>query len=187
MKNVSMSRRRFLTASGVAGAGLLVSGCDALDAITQRGGHMRGILESAEWLNYRAQRLLVGDSLAQEFTEADIRQPMRPNGVTHPQDADYLDLQAAGFESYRLAVEGLVERPLSLSLGDVRAMPARTQITRHDCVEGWSCIANGRVFRSPPSSTGRECGTKLASLYFTASTRSSATSPARSSIMNRST
>lgn len=48
MKNVSMSRRRFLTASGVAGAGLLVSGCDALDAITQRGGHMRGILESAE-------------------------------------------------------------------------------------------------------------------------------------------
>ncbi|MDF1599162.1 molybdopterin-dependent oxidoreductase [Mesorhizobium sp. YIM 152430] len=141
MKNVSMSRRRFLTASGVAGAGLLVSGCDALDAITQRGGHMRGILESAEWLTYRAQRLLVGESLAQEFTEADIRQPMRPNGVTHPQDADYLDLQAAGFESYRLAVEGLVERPLSLSLGDVRAMPARTQITRHDCVEGWSCIA----------------------------------------------
>jgi DMSO/TMAO reductase YedYZ molybdopterin-dependent catalytic subunit len=34
-----------------------------------------------------------------------------------------------------------VERPLSLSLSDLMAMPPRTQITRHDCVEGWSCIA----------------------------------------------
>jgi DMSO/TMAO reductase YedYZ molybdopterin-dependent catalytic subunit len=27
-----------------------------------------------------------------------------------------------------------------LSLSDLRSMPSRTQITRHDCVEGWSCI-----------------------------------------------
>ncbi len=45
-----------------------------------------------------------------------------------------------GFDTYKLVVDGLVERPLSLSLKDLRAMPSRTQITRHDCVEGWSCI-----------------------------------------------
>jgi DMSO/TMAO reductase YedYZ molybdopterin-dependent catalytic subunit len=37
-------------------------------------------------------------------------------------------------------VGGLVESPLRLSLADLRAMPSRTQITRHDCVEGWSAI-----------------------------------------------
>ena len=37
-------------------------------------------------------------------------------------------------------VGGLVEGPTELSLADLRAFPARTQITRHDCVEGWSCI-----------------------------------------------
>jgi len=37
-------------------------------------------------------------------------------------------------------VGGLVATPLSLGLEQLRAMPSRTQITRHDCVEGWSCI-----------------------------------------------
>ena len=25
-------------------------------------------------------------------------------------------------------------------MAEIRALPSRTQITRHDCVEGWSCI-----------------------------------------------
>jgi DMSO/TMAO reductase YedYZ molybdopterin-dependent catalytic subunit len=45
-----------------------------------------------------------------------------------------------GFADYRLEVGGLVARPLELSLAQLRALPSRTQITRHDCVEGWSCI-----------------------------------------------
>lgn len=141
MKALIMNRRHFLTSAGVAGAGLVLSSCDAFDAATERGSRMRAILESAEKLTFRTQRLLVGDSLAQEFTEADIRQPMRPNGVVRPQDPDYLQLQSSGFNSYRLIVDGLVKQPLSLSLDQLQAMTARTQITRHDCVEGWSCIA----------------------------------------------
>ncbi|RAI33957.1 molybdopterin-dependent oxidoreductase, partial [Rhodoplanes roseus] len=50
-------------------------------------------------------------------------------------------MAANGFADWRLSVTGLVERPQSLSLDELRTMPARTQITRHDCVEGWSCIA----------------------------------------------
>ena len=45
-----------------------------------------------------------------------------------------------GFKDYRLSVGGLVERPMTFSLADLRKLPSRTQITRHDCVEGWSAI-----------------------------------------------
>jgi DMSO/TMAO reductase YedYZ molybdopterin-dependent catalytic subunit len=71
---------------------------------------------------------------------------MRPNGVTTPADEDYQALQANDLADWRLQVTGLVETPLSLSLGELQSMPARTQITRHDCVEGWSCIAADRGY-----------------------------------------
>jgi DMSO/TMAO reductase YedYZ molybdopterin-dependent catalytic subunit len=57
-----------------------------------------------------------------------------------PRSAQYQALAMGGFAGYRLEVGGLVERPASLSLADLRALPNRTQITRHDCVEGWSAI-----------------------------------------------
>ena len=137
-----LTRRRFLTTTAVGASGMALSGCDAFDFLAQRDNPTRNFIERAESLTYRVQRLLLGrETLAQEFTEADIRQPMRPNGVTRPSDPTYQSLASNAFADYRLEIGGLVERPLSLSLEELRAMPARTQITRHDCVEGWSCIA----------------------------------------------
>ena len=78
--------------------------------------------------------------LAREFTTADISRQFRANGSTGVDDPDYIRLAQGGFADWRLTIDGLVERPLSLSLEELRALPARTQITRHDCVEGWSCI-----------------------------------------------
>lgn len=141
MAKMDFSRRGFLTAGAVSASGLALSGCDALDGFLRGGSRVRDVLASAESLTYRVQRMLVGDALAQEFDEADIRQPQRPNGSTSPQDEEYLALARQGFQNYRLPVTGLVDRPLSLSLENIRAMASRTQITRHDCVEGWSCIA----------------------------------------------
>ncbi|MBL0934894.1 MAG: molybdopterin-dependent oxidoreductase [Rhizobiaceae bacterium] len=139
---MKLSRRGFLTGSAVGLSGVALSGCDALDFVADRDGKVRGILEGANSLTYRVQRLLMSpDRLAPEFTQADIRQPMRPNGVTSPQDEHYLSLVSGGFSAYRLEVTGLVDNPLSLDLETIRAIPSRTQITRHDCVEGWSCIA----------------------------------------------
>ncbi len=87
------------------------------------------------------QRLFVTEqALAREFAQADISAYFRANGNIQVNDPAYRVLADAGFADYRLTIGGLVERPLSLSLADLRAMPARTQITRHDCVEGWSCI-----------------------------------------------
>ena len=136
--NKSMITRRnlFLTA---AAAGL--SGCTWADGLTSTDSAMRAFFEGAEHLTMTAQRLLLGDALAPEFAQADIRQSQHPNGSVAVDSADYLALQAGGFAGYSLQVAGLVETPLSIPYADLTAMPARTQITRHDCVEGWSCIA----------------------------------------------
>lgn len=129
--------RRKLLGMGVAGAGgLLLSGCDRLNqSETVRQG-----LAGAEGLTMRAQRLLVGDALAREFTEAEMSPDFRVNGSSRVKDSQYRRLLASQFAGWALQVGGLVHRPLALGLDALKAMPQRTQITRHDCVEGWSAI-----------------------------------------------
>jgi DMSO/TMAO reductase YedYZ molybdopterin-dependent catalytic subunit len=142
MKKFQLSRRKFLTSAALGASGFVLSGCDAFDGVSNPDSSVRKFLGGANDLTYRAQRLLIGrDALAQEFSESDIRQPQRPNGVTAPDDATYKGLLSSDFADWRLEVTGLVEKPLSLSREQLMNMPARTQITRHDCVEGWSCIA----------------------------------------------
>ena len=132
-----MNRRNLL----LGAAALSLSGCKLLDGVSKGDSSLRALFSSVEGLTMGAQRLLAGDALAPEFSEADIRQGQRPNGSTDPTGAEYLGLKAGGFREYRLQVNGLVEVPLSLSYAEITALPSRTQITRHDCVEGWSCIA----------------------------------------------
>lgn len=132
-----IDRRRVL-ALGAASLGTLpLAGCD----LFSENQGVRDILDREEFLTLRAQRALMsGNSLAQEFPETDISPHFRANGSTDPDDPAYRQHAANDFRDWRLDVTGLVEHPLQLSLDDLRAMPARTQITRHDCVEGWSCI-----------------------------------------------
>lgn len=142
MPKFELTRRTFLSSATVAASGLLLSGCDAFDGLSDPENRVRHVLEGANDLTYRVQRLLGGShTLAQEFSESDILQPQRPNGVTAPDDDFYKGLRSGHFVDWRLELSGLVERPLSLSRDQLIAMPSRTQITRHDCVEGWSCIA----------------------------------------------
>ncbi len=87
------------------------------------------------------QRLLLGrHALAPEYSESQLSKTFRANGTTNPDTDEYNRLAQANFADWRLIVDGLVDKPLQLSLQDLRQMPSRTQITRHDCVEGWSCI-----------------------------------------------
>jgi len=133
-----MNRRRSFLIRGLSGLGtLFLAGCDRLSHTAW----FPPILESAESLTYRAQRLVTSRrSMAREYTEADLSPRFRSNGTAFPQDEEYLALAQGGFADWRLRVGGLVEHPLALSLDELRAMPSRTQITRHDCVEGWSAI-----------------------------------------------
>ena len=80
-------------------------------------------------------------------SEADISRDFRANGSTDPDDPTYIAHAKNGFVDWKLVVGGLVEKPLELSLAELRAMPSRTQITRHDCVEGWSCIGKWKGLR----------------------------------------
>ena len=83
----------------------------------------------------------------QEFGEADLSPGFRSNGTSMPANPQYLKLASGDFADYRLAVDGLVEKPASLSLAELHALPSRTQITRHDCVEGRRCPAAHRKER----------------------------------------
>jgi DMSO/TMAO reductase YedYZ molybdopterin-dependent catalytic subunit len=132
-----LHRRKLLTAgAGLMGTALL-GGCDRF-AGTDTG---RRTLQVGEDANLYVQRLLMGPAtLAREFPAAMISPWFKPNGTIDPPDRAYRALAAKAFADFKLTVDGLVETPLSLSLADLRALPSRTQITRHDCVEGWSCI-----------------------------------------------
>lgn len=129
-----MIARRNLLAGG---AGLLLAGCDRVVQIPAA----RKILFAGEDMQRGLQRALMDrGALAPEF-RPDQRSPIfRANGTYDPGSPEYRALAANRFADWRLAVGGLVERPLTLSLADLRALPNRSQITRHDCVEGWSAI-----------------------------------------------
>jgi DMSO/TMAO reductase YedYZ molybdopterin-dependent catalytic subunit len=132
-----LHRRGWLKGAGASLGGLWLAACDRLNANPA----VTGVLQSAEGLTRRAQRLVTDrKALAREFTPADISPDFRANGSVNPSDPDYVAHVAAGFADWRLVVDGLVERPLSLTLAELRGLPARSQITRHDCVEGWSSI-----------------------------------------------
>jgi DMSO/TMAO reductase YedYZ molybdopterin-dependent catalytic subunit len=129
--------RRLIAGGGLALAGLSLSGCDRLS----RAPAFQDFIGHAEGLTQASQRLLLsGQPLAREFQPKDLSRVFKANGSTRPQTPEYLAAEADGFASWRLMIGGLVSRPYSLSLAQLRALPARTQITRHDCVEGWSAI-----------------------------------------------
>lgn len=144
MSRLILNRRRLLGLGAATGASLALSGCNQFDFLGQRDHPVRNFLERANELTYAAQRALVPQqALAREFSESEIRQGMKPNGTTDPRTnvPQYQQLFETGFADYRLRVTGLVESERSYALDELRNMPSRTQITRHDCVEGWSCIA----------------------------------------------
>ena len=145
MSEDSMLNRRSFMARLLAAAGVVaLGGCEKLSE-TNWFPQVLGLGEKA---TYKAQRLIVPrKAMAQEFSEADLSPQFRSNGTAMPNNPAYTTLAADGFQNYRLQVGGLVERPLSFSLADLRTLPSRTQITRHDCVEGWSVIGKWKGTR----------------------------------------
>ena len=158
----AINRRSFVTRGLAAAAGVsLLGGCDG--GVSDQ-PWVKRILDSAEQLTRIAQRALVpADALAREFDETEISPVFRANGSTSVADPAYLKLAENRFADYRLHLAGLVERPLQLTLADLRAMPSRTQITRHDCVEGWSCI--GKWTGVPLRSLLERAGLKPSAKY----------------------
>ena len=138
----NFSRRKLITTglavtAGASGLGLAARLADQYGLIPPDGG---GIYGPGQTLTYAAQRLLTRNSLAREFPRSLISNPPLANGRP-PQDEDFKRHQATGFADWRLAVDGMVARPASFSLGELRTCPSRSQITHLACEEGWSFIA----------------------------------------------
>ena len=130
-------RRRFLGRIAASVGALGVAGCDRLS----QSDWFPKVLGKAEALNGHVAKLVTGrKAMAQEFTPADLSPTFRSNGTADPNNQQYAALAANHFNDYALEVSGLVAKPRRYTLAELRALPSRTQITRHDCVEGWSAI-----------------------------------------------
>jgi DMSO/TMAO reductase YedYZ molybdopterin-dependent catalytic subunit len=135
--SMALSRRRLITSLGAGAGGLLLSSCDRInDSPT-----VKSVLGLGERATYSAQRIISDRAaLAPEYRPSEMSPIFRTNGNTMPGTPEYAAHVASDFADWRLIVDGLVSHPLALSLDQIRAAPRRTQITRHDCVEGWSAI-----------------------------------------------
>lgn len=130
---MKLSRRQALLA-GTAG---MLSGCDRLG----ESDRFRALLGLAEDANFTVHRGLQGrTALAREFRPDQVSPVFRANGTREPPGEAYAAHKAEGFANWRVAVDGLVARPQAFSIAQLAALPQRSQITRHDCVEGWSAI-----------------------------------------------
>jgi DMSO/TMAO reductase YedYZ molybdopterin-dependent catalytic subunit len=134
---LTLSRRALI--GSIAGATL--AGCDRLG----RTAPVRELLFTAENFHRWAQRALTDPmALAPEYRPDQVSRIFRSNGSRNPDTAPYRALWRSGFADWRLTIDGLVARPLRLGLADLHGLPHREQITRHDCVEGWSAIGQWR-------------------------------------------
>jgi DMSO/TMAO reductase YedYZ molybdopterin-dependent catalytic subunit len=137
-----LSRRKLIKTGLAATAG--VAGLGVAARIAQEFGLVPpdhgGIYGLGETLTYASQRLLTRHSLAREFRPSQISKPPLANEMAPLNDA-FKRLQAGGFVDWRLSVNGMVDRPASFSLAQLKSYPSRNQITQLACEEGWSYIA----------------------------------------------
>jgi DMSO/TMAO reductase YedYZ molybdopterin-dependent catalytic subunit len=137
-----LTRRKLITTGLTAIAG--ASGLGVAARIAQKYGLVPpdhgGRYGLGETLTYASQRLLTSHSLAREFSRSQISNPPLANEIA-PLNEPYKRLQAGGFADWRLPVDGMVDRPTSFSLDQLKSLPSRTQITQLQCEEGWSYIA----------------------------------------------
>jgi len=137
-----LSRRKLIISglaatAGAAGLGLAARMAQKYGLVPPDHGGIYGL---GETLNYASQRLLTRRSLAREFPRSLISRPPFANEVP-PLKENFQRLRAGGFADWRLSVDGMIDRPASFSLGQLKAYPSRSQITQLACEEGWSYIA----------------------------------------------
>jgi DMSO/TMAO reductase YedYZ molybdopterin-dependent catalytic subunit len=137
-----ISRRRLIIGGLASAAG--VSGLGVAARLAQKYGLIApdhgGLYGPGEVLNYASYRLLTRDSSAREFRRDQISKPPMANGFA-PLGNDFKRLEQGKFADWRLEVGGMVARPASFSVAQLKSYPSRSQITELACEEGWSYIA----------------------------------------------
>jgi DMSO/TMAO reductase YedYZ molybdopterin-dependent catalytic subunit len=138
----NIPRRKLLTGGLAVAAG--ASGLAVAVRLARRYGLIPpdagGLYGPGETLTYAAQRLLIRHTMAREFAPSQISKPPFANELA-PFGAAFKRHQATHFADWRLDVDGMVARPASFSLAEIKSFPASSQITHIACEEGWSYIA----------------------------------------------
>jgi DMSO/TMAO reductase YedYZ molybdopterin-dependent catalytic subunit len=159
-----ISRRKLITTGVAAAAG--VSGLAVADLMARRYGLIppdHGVLYGAgETLTYACQRVLTLKRPLHEFPRTMISKAPFANETAPPTD-EFKRHQAAGFKDWRLAVDGMVDHPLSLSISDLRSLGVGSQITEVACEEGWSYVAEW--IGTPLAQVLREAGVQPQARY----------------------
>jgi DMSO/TMAO reductase YedYZ molybdopterin-dependent catalytic subunit len=108
-------------------------------------------LRAGDSFTYGMQRALLSDrALAKEYRPEDLTS-FPATGTTDPVAGGgpfaekelseaYRRLRDGAFADWRLPVGGSVAKPQAFTLAELKQFPSRTQITRHQCEEGWSAI-----------------------------------------------
>jgi DMSO/TMAO reductase YedYZ molybdopterin-dependent catalytic subunit len=132
-----MKRREILTGAAAFAAAAALTGCAKVTNALNENEAIKSVLGSTQRLNH----LVIGTrGQAKLYPDSAIDREFRVNGFDTPSDSTYAALRADGFATYKLVVEGAVDRPQAFTLAQLRGLEALTQTTRHDCVEGWSAI-----------------------------------------------
>ncbi len=167
---MTLLTRRAALAGGLTGSGLLLAGCSQAihaDKLNGAAAFQHVLDYGADWNLHTQRFLLGGGALAREYRPSDISHTFKANGTLNPDFPAYNQAVADGFANWKLAIDGMVARPMSLGLAELRRLPARTQITRHDCVEGWSAIGGwtGVPLGLLLKAAGVQSGAKYAVFY----------------------
>jgi DMSO/TMAO reductase YedYZ molybdopterin-dependent catalytic subunit len=137
MANLKIITRRAAIVAGFGGAGYLITNATKL---TQSPSFATVFHTVEDWTRISQRALLHPERLAREYSPADISPAFKPNGTLNPGTPEYETHVAHNFADWRLKIDGMVANPISLSVSEIRRLPRRTQITKHDCVEGWTAI-----------------------------------------------
>jgi len=141
MKDISR-RKLILTGlgavAGLSGLGVAAHLMEKYGLVPPDHGGVYGL---GETLTYACHRLIGRHSLAREFPPSQISNLAFANEIEPPLDAAFKRLEASNFAEWRLTVDGLIDRPASFSLPQLKSFPSRSQITEIACEEGWSHIA----------------------------------------------
>jgi DMSO/TMAO reductase YedYZ molybdopterin-dependent catalytic subunit len=132
MTRSPVDRRGFFRIAAGAGAASLATACG-----WDGGNALRPSLLSVSRLNdWIGEKLLYSPTRrAREYSPAE-RTARLPSYFISRMTPMLRDPAA-----WRLRVDGLVRRPLDLSLADLMRMPRTTYTVKHHCVEGWTAIA----------------------------------------------
>lgn len=135
-----MKRQLFL-ASTISAA---LAACSPIGTKLNGNPRFHAALESAEGLD---ARVLGTRGTVALYRPQDISPDFPLDSLDTPSYSEYERLAAHGFRDYKLIVDGAVDAPAAIPLAQLVHMMNVDQITRHDCVEGWSAIARWQGVR----------------------------------------